>query len=260
MNIDRCFLLGWSLLFAAAGASAQAPTPVVTLPVHSPAVDASSENSRLRQMESIYQQQLRSLHIPLLGKYLTTLQRLAAQALAPLPYQQEIERVQAIISGGGVVDLNAAVQSLRAPAEMPMPTPMPPPKKLKALIALTPALARSISPLPASSASPGAAGVGEIDWRIELLPAGTYEFVMHYSYLDPQEPLACELQFAGQKINFTLDVADSTSKGAFRLLRIGQITLDQEVKGENLRLLAGTKETKILRLRELVITRGKPNP
>lgn len=266
MNNVRRFLLG-TLLAALAGASfssasAQAPTPAA-LPVSSPAVDASGENSRLRQMESIYQQQLRTRHIPLLGKYLTSLQRMAAATTAAdaKPYQQEIERIQSIISGGGVVDLTAAVQSLKVPAEMPVPTPMPMPKKgQRAPIALTPALARSISPLPVGSASPEAAAIGEIEWRIESLPAGTHELVMQYACPSIAQPLTGEVEFAGQKIPITLDSAKATTNAAtYRILRLGQMTLSAEARGEILRLRIGAKDSNALLIRQVVIARAKPS-
>jgi hypothetical protein len=263
VNFSKLILLGWSVLLLLT-ASSLAQTPgTVTLPVHSAAVDASSENSRLRQMESIYQQQLRTRHIPLLGKYLTTLQRLAATtttATDAKPYQQEIERIQSIISGGGVVDLSAAVQSLRIPAEMPVPTPMPMPRRgPRTPISLTPALARSISPLPVGSASPEAAAIGEIEWRIESLGAGTHELVMQYACPNITTPLKGEVEFAGQKIAVTLDAAKATAKATtYRILRLGQITLSTEAKGEILHLRFGAKESNTLLIRQMVIARAKP--
>jgi len=259
MTALRCFLLG--MCVAAAPSAVAQTAPPITLPVHSPAVDASAEGSRLRQTESIYQQQLRSRHIPLLGSYVTTLQRLAASAPDPLPYQQEIERIQAIISGGGVVDLAAAAQSLRQTEQMPMPTPMPPPRRVqRALIALTPLLARSISPLPSGSASPAAAAIGEIEWRIETLPPGTYDLVLQYAIPAAGTSIRGELEFAGQKLKIELDATNATPRGTFPLLRLGQITLEREARGETLTVRAGAKDSPALLIRELVIARARANP
>jgi hypothetical protein len=257
------FLLGWHclILACAPSAKAQSTSTPAAFPISSPAVAASAEGSRLRQMEAIYQQQLRARHIPLLGNYLTLLQRLAAQAADPEPYKQEMQRIQDIVSSGAVVDLTAAVQALRAPAEMPMPAPPPPPRKVqRALIALTPSLARSISPLPSTSASPAAAAIGEIEWRIESLPAGSYELVLQYSLPAAQDPVTVEVEYAGQRLKMDLSGENAAAKGTFPLLRLGQLNLEREERGEILRLRAGAKDSASMLLRELVITRARANP
>jgi hypothetical protein len=238
--------------------SAVAQTPTAAPPVHSPAVSASSESSRLRQMEAIYQQQLRSRHIPLLGAYATTLQKQAAIAADPVPYQKEIERVQSIISGGGVIDLAAAVQSLRSPADMPMPAPLPPPKRQeKIMVTLTPSLARRISPLPAGSASPRSAAVGEIEWRLETLPPGTYDVVLQYSLPAATEAVAGDIALGPYKLDFKLTADQGTPKSSFRLLRLGQFKLDQETRAQILLLRAGTAESQSLLVREVVLSKAK---
>lgn len=231
----------------------------VALPVNSPPVAASGENSRLRQMETIYQLQLRAKHIPLLSNYITELQTLAGQAPDPQPYQKEIERIQGIISRGGVVDLAAAVQSLKTPADTPITPPMPAPMRTgRAFIALTPALARSISPTPDGSASPEAAAIGEIEWRIETLPAGTYDIVLNYACTSLEEPMKVALSLGREQVDTVLDKSNITpSETTFGLVRLGQITLDTELRGETLRLKAGEKESKGLLLRQLVITRTR---
>ncbi|TDU63110.1 hypothetical protein EI77_04532 [Prosthecobacter fusiformis] len=229
----------------------------VALPVNSAPVAASAENSRLRQMETIYQLQLRAKHVPLLSKYITDLQKLAAQAKDPAPYQLEITRIQGIISSGGVVDLSAAVQSLKTPAEMPV-TPPPPvvPRIGRAFIALTPALARSITPTPDGSASPEAAAIGEIDWRIEALPAGSYDIVLNYACPALTKPMPLRVTLGGQRLEATLDESKTTpGANTYGLLRLGQITLHADTLGDTLRLSAGDKDSNELLLRQLVITR-----
>jgi len=248
-----------SLLFSLALILPVTVLAQVTLPVNSAPVAASAENSRLRQTETIYQQQLRAKHLLLLSKYITDLQKLSSQAANPEPYQKEIQRIQGIISSGGVVDLSAAVQSLKTPAEMPVQQPMPmPARNSGAFIALTPALARSISPTPDSSASPEAAAIGEIDWRIESLPAGTYDMVLNYACPTLSQAMQIQVSLAGQRVETTLDsqktTPDSTTYG---LLRLGQITLTTEARGDTLKLSAGTKGSSELLLRQLVIARAR---
>ncbi len=251
--------IAFLLLVISTSSWAQTPAPATVLPVHSAPVDSSAEDSRLRQMESIYQQQLRARHIPLLGLYLTDLQAHAAKASDPAPFRAEIDRVQAIISGGGVVDLSAAVQTLQASTEIPVPTPMPMPRKSsQGLVMLTADLARSISPLPAGSASPNAAAVGQIEWLIETLPAGSYEMVLQYACPDLAGPLSLSVEYGGQKLEAALDKDKGTQNArTFRILRLGQMTLAAETKGQILRLTAGTKDGSALLLRSLVITRAK---
>jgi len=142
---------------------------------------------------------------------------------------------------------------------MPVPQPMPMPGRIaRTLIALTPPLARSILPLPAGSSSPDAAAVGEIEWRIESLPAGSYEMVIQYACPALTRPLPVRVEFAGQKIEVALDVAKTTKDATtYRLLRLGQITLATEARGETLRLSADTRESTALLVRQFVIARAK---
>jgi hypothetical protein len=234
----------------------------VALPVNPPPVAASAENSRLRQTETIYQLQLRTKHIPILSQYITDLQKLASQSADPTPYQKEIARIQNIISIGGVVDLAAAVQTLKTPAEMPVTQPPPMPVRVsRAVLSLTPALANRISPTPATSAAPEAAAIGEMEWRIETLPAGTYDIVLSYACPKLEQPLTVELTLNGTSLKTTFNNSHITPDAtAYRLLRLGRITLTTETRGEILRIQAGLPSTQILYLRHLLITRVQPSP
>ena len=229
------------------------------LPMTSQAVEASGPDSRLRQLESIYQQQLRTRHIPLLGKYLTDLQQNARAADTPA-LQAEIQRVQAIISAGGVVDLRAASRELNPSTTSPVPAPlMPDPERSKrAMITLTPSLAQSIQPVPEGSASPVSATIGQLTWRIDSLPAGTYDLVLHYASFTPDADVPVTLELAGQKLTETLDAKKATKDNkTFRLLRLGQITLEKDVSGSPLVLTAGSADKPALIVRNLVIARAK---
>lgn len=244
-------------LAAPSPVAAQAPSPA--LPVHSAPVAASAEASRLRQMETIYQSQLRNKHIPQIGNYITELQRLAAQSPDPAPYRAEIERMQGILANGGVLDLSLTSHMLRAPADVPAPAPPPMPEMPKSgqgVMALTPALARSISPTPDSSSSPEAARAGEIEWRVEHLPAGTYDLVL--SYACPELPAEPEIKvtLAGQRLSYVLEKNRLTrDANSYRLLRLGQIHLTTPARGESVKLTAGSATSPSLYLRQLLITR-----
>lgn len=258
----RSIPFAWHLcaFLLAAPLAAQVPVPPPVLPVHSAPVAASAEASRLRQMETIYQLQLRNKHVPQIGTYITELQKLAAQAADPAPYLAEIQRMQATLANGGVLDLALASQMLRAPAEVPAVSPPPPmpamPRGGQGVMTLTPALAHHITPTPDSSAAPEAAGVGEIEWKVEYLPAGTYEVVL--SYACPELPADPEIRvlMAGERLSFALEKSRLTqSATTYRLLRLGQIHLAKPAQGESVKLTAGSTTRPSLYLRQLLITR-----
>lgn len=237
-----------------AGAAAQTP------PLTSTPVAASAEDSRLRQMETIYQQQLRALHVPLVANYVTELQRLAATAPDPAPYQREITRIQSILASGGVIELTAAARALKAPAEPPPEPGAPPvPRLRRGTLALTPALAASIQPRPDTSASPEAAAIGEIEWRIESLPPGHYEVLLHYACPALTAPLALECSVAELRLAASLGPEGATRDATtYSILRLGRLSLPRELRGETLRLRAGADNaTAQLLVKQLILTPSK---
>ncbi len=218
---------------------------------------AAPPPSRLQQMESIYQKELSSRHIPLLGKYLTELQKLAATATDKTAYQSEIVRIQQVISAGGVLDLIAVqMQNGSTPMPTPMPAPVPIERK-QALIALSPALAQSLTPTTPPNAA--TAAIGQAEWRIELIAAGTYDVLLHYACTDLTEPLKVSVEFNGQTIAKELE-SDRVTKDAqtFRILRLGSLTLTADHRGETLHLTAGDKNSAKLILKNLLITKPRP--
>lgn len=219
--------------------------------------------TRLQQMESIYQKELSARHIPLLGKYLVELQRQAATATDKAAYDAEISRIQQIISAGGVLDLIAMQQSQSGAT--PTPAPMPPPvpiERKQALIALAPALAQTVSPAPPPDAQ--TAPVGEAEWRIELIAAGTYDILLHYACPELADPVKVRVEFSGQVLEKELDAARVTKDAqTFRIMRLGSLVLTGDQRGETLRLSAGDKSSPKIILKSLLITRPRapaPNP
>jgi len=237
----------------------QAQTTTV-LPVKSPAVAESAADSRLRQMETIYQQQLRTRHIPVLGQYLTDLQKQAAKTSDPSALKAEIQNVQAIISGGAVMDLTAVAQELNPTQKLTAANPPPPEKMKRGPITLTPAFAQRIQPTPEGSASPEAAAIGIIEWRIDSLPPGSYEFVLQYACPTLDSELTVTAEFAGQKITQKMPPNRATKDATnYRLLRLGMIQLTKDATGETLRLMAGSDQSKALLIKSFVIAKAKPN-
>lgn len=225
-------------------------------------VTPSTTDSKFQQMEAIYQQQLRSRHIPILGDYLTELKKQVARASDPAPYNAEIERIQGIISAGGIVNLTEIVQALH-PETAPQPRPsMPESGKLKrAVTTLTPGFAQSILPVPEGSASPIAAEIGQMIWRLDHLPAGAYDFVLQYASLDAGQKVSLSLELGDQKITNELAARHATKDAkTFRLMRLGQLTLGETKSGTTLTLTANTTLKPSLIVKSLVISPVKRSP
>ena len=255
MNLNRRFISIAARRLAFAGLTFLASSAMSQT---SPAIEASSADSKLRQMETIYQQQLRARHIPVLGRYLTELQKQAATATDPKLYTAEIQRVQAMISAGGVLNLNSVMRELN-PETAPAASAPAAIRLARAVTTLTPAFARSIQPVPEGSASPDAAAIGQIEWRIETLPAGTYDLVIQYACPTAKSDLLIEATFAGKKISKNLDPSKATKDiTSYRLLRLGQMTLDKTTSGETLKLTAGVAGSSSFFVRNFVIAQTKP--
>lgn len=246
----RRLLVLAAVLLPGRHAPAQQPAP--------PTVAAPPSSARLQQMETIYQKELSARHIPLLGKYLLELQRQAAAATDKSPYTAEIARIQQIISAGGVLDLIATQQAQSGTMPMPAASPIPVPVEQKqALIALSPALAQEITPLPPADAQ--TVTVGEIEWRIEFIAAGTYDILLHYACPELAEPLKVVVECNGQTLEKELSPERVTKDAqSFRILRLGSLTLTSDLRGETLRLRAGDKASPKLIVKSLLITRPRP--
>ncbi len=222
------------------GASAQTAQPAVA--------------SRLKQMEEIYQKELSMRHIPLLGKYLLELQRLAATATDKQPYLEEISRIQQIIKLGGVVDLIAAQQSPTGTA--PLPTPMPAPttaERRQGTISLP--LLRATSTSPASAVKATTTPLSAATWKIEHLAAGTYDIVLHYSAPSLAQPLHLQINFGGQVIEKYIGAERATKDAStFRFFRLGSLTLTSDQRDGTLRLDIASKSPPQFILKNVLIT------
>jgi hypothetical protein len=209
----------------------------------------------LEQMEAIYQRELSTRHIPLISQYLIFLQKGAVSTTANASYLAEIARVQELLKRGGVIDLAAA----RAPQPaMPMPMPMPeapakPKEAEQAVIALSPALSKGSVSVEAT------AKIGEMEWRVEFMAAGSYELHLEYACPVLSAPLKLMADLAGQQIEMELPVEKITKDAeTFRVLRLGRVTLPADLRGRDLRITAGDKSSSSLILRHLFITPAKP--
>lgn len=205
----------------------------------------------LEQMEAIYQRELSTRHIPLISQYLIGLQKGAVTTTANAPYLAEIARVQELLKRGGVIDLAAA----RAPQPaMPMPeAPAKPQEAEQAVIALSPALSKGSVSVEAT------AKIGEMEWRVEFMAAGSYELHLEYACPILSAPLKLVADLAGQQIETELPVEKITKDAeTFRVLRLGRVTLQADLRARDLRITAGDKSSSSLTLRHLFITPAKP--
>ena len=207
----------------------------------------------LEQMEAIYQRELSTRHIPLISQYLIGLQKGAVSTTDTAPYLAEIARVQELLKRGGVIDLAAA----RAPQPaMPMPMPEAPAKPkeaAQAVIALSPALSKgSVSVEPTAK-------IGEMEWRVEFMAAGSYELHLEYACPVLSAPLKLVADLAGQQIEAELPMEKVTKDAqTFRVLRLGRVTLPGDLRARDLRITAGDKSSSSLILRHIYITLAKP--
>lgn len=231
--IRACFIV----LFAIATSQAQTTAPAT-----------------LEQMETIYQRELSMRHIPLISQYLIGLQKAAASATDKAPYLAEIARVQELLKRGGVIDLATARAQPAAGGAMPMPESPPKPKEAaQAVIALSPALSKgSVSVEPTAK-------IGEMEWRVEFMAAGSYELHLEYACPVLSAPLKIAVDLAGQQIETELPMEKVTKDAqTYRVLRLGRVTLPGDLRARDLRITAGDKSSSSLILRHLFITPAKP--
>lgn len=218
----------------------------------------TSAPTKLEEIETKYQLQLRLRHMRLISHYLLEMQNAARIEPEPAPYLAEVARLQELIKQGGVIDLVEARAPQAAGAAMPMPMPMPvaPPKPkeaMQAVIALSPALSKgSVSPEPTAK-------IGEMEWRVVFMAAGTYDLHLEYACPLLSKPLKIVVDLAGQKTEAELPLESATKDAQiFRVMRLGRVTLPADLRGRDLRITAGDKPASSLILRHLFITPAKP--
>jgi hypothetical protein len=226
------------------------------LGMSSPALVAQSATpATLDQMEAIYQRELSTRHIPLISRYLIDLQsHTAAPSADSAAWQTEIVRVQQLLKAGGVINLATARSAIDNTAmPMPMPAPLaadaPPP-----ILTLTPANAAD----PKSAATP----VADIQWPIRFIAAGSYDIHLQYACPDLKDArLPLQIELDGRVVQSALDPALTTPDAeSFRLVKLGQITLPDDVYAKNLRLICGDGLSPALHLKQIFVTPSKSPP
>lgn len=183
--------------------------------------------SRLQAMEAIYQKNLKAAQAPLLKEYLADLNALLLRApAADAPaINAEIARVNKMIANG-VIEFSAAKPSA-PPTKVGRPLP-----SSGVVFSLDPNEAEP--PQPADGVVP----IGSASWTLSLLPAGTYEIIAQYVCTTlPTGTAKLKLDYHGNSFVRELKATHLTSKdGTYRVMRLGQITLTEDVKLEKVTL------------------------
>ena len=230
---------------------------------------ATAQGPGFEDLEDIFREQLKARHIPLLGSYLSMLQSLAADAVDPAPYQEEIRRVQGWIEAGGVVNLLMARNALGTEDKMAEPEPEPVSRRIGKLgplgerwIVLTPDLARDIEPDSDAEGLSNVEGleVHSVEWRIEYLPEGQYEVVLRYASVDDRD-LATPVRviFAGQRLDDEVPpVKRDKSDQTMRLAGLGRLQVIAPLEGEVLTFHVLGGEDARIRLKEIIIAPQSP--
>ena len=256
-------LLG-PLILATAGFSQNTPTPGAA--ASSPAAVDTSPAARLREYEATYQAGLRKIQTPLLNDYVLKLQQLLATATASeqTAITTEIERVKRILASGAVIDLRSASQP-QAASPTPTPPPGGPPSNgngkgpfpgtrplLGAVLILKPDTAKG----PAVLGS--ALSIGKAQWTLEHLDAGHYDVSVVISIPAFTGKASVVASLDGDVARADLsETKASSSPDQFRLLRLGKMKFDEDVKDKDLTLTLESTDLSGVQVRQVIISRPR---
>lgn len=242
-----------SLLWAGS-LCAQSPAPAVPGAATSPA--PAPIQSRLETLDATYKANLRRLHAPVLQDYVRELELLRQQLAArgrladAKSVETEIEATKQLILAGGVMSYASLQQQTSAPGgDTPTPPPdsAPPRPGPGTTPPEQPPLGRSLVLQPSTARLPGTAAVptaktvspGVVEWTVPSLPAGVYDLSMVFAAATLEKDVELHVAFAGREVKDTLRADRATgSTEAFRILRLGRLTLDRDVTNELLQLRA----------------------
>lgn len=251
-------LISWpSLAPAQSPAAASAPT----------ASASPTLQSRLDTLDATYKANLRRLHAPVLQDYLRQLevlrQTLAARARLSdaKAVEKEIDQVKQLISSGSAMPYTALLPPPAAgsaaavaangssPPAMPGPAappgPGPGPGGKRAGLVLQANLAR-VQGVPADPTAK-TLSLGVAEWSVPHLPAGSYDLNLVFAAAKLDGDVEIRAFFAGNDLSATLNADRATgSDQAFRIFRVGHITLTQDATNELLQLRSSLPLGKML--------------
>jgi hypothetical protein len=107
-------------------------------------------------------------------------------------------------------------------------------------------------------AKTGALPIGNAEWRIFKLPAGTYEVLLVFATESLALPEQLVLNIGGHEFHAVIPVDRATgSPSTFRLLRLCEVTLDTEVNGGTLSIASATPDKPLVWLKKLIFVPPK---
>jgi hypothetical protein len=218
--------------------------------------------SRIDQLEATYQSNLRALDAPILQEYLRQLDFLKSQFVArnrtddAKQVDAEITLVKSIASTTGILpftELEGAIAAAESNAPKPAAAPArSAPSPLPTLLAAEAFKGAGID------AKTGALPIGNAEWRIFKLPAGTYDVLLVFATESLALPEQITLNIGGHEFHAVIPVDRATgSPGTFRLLRLCEVTLDAEVNGGTLSLASATTDKPLVWLKKLIFAAPK---
>lgn len=223
----------------------------------------TSPEARLQALENTYAANLRVLHGPVLQDYLRDLEILKNQLVAQgnkadaTAVDTEIAAVRKAASTNGVFPLASLLPAPSTPAGQALAPEAASTKKPSSRKS-GPMLTLQASDALGSTTAPGAAAsLGELGWSVQSLAAGTYEVAMVYACPALDAPEEVTVSIAGVQQSHKVVPNRATGSGKnFRILRIGTITLDQDIGASTLTLRTSSP-TPHLYIRSVILSRPK---
>ncbi len=229
--------------------------------------DTKADALRLQALETTYQTNLRKFHGPIITDYLRDLDQLKQRLTVKdrlaeaKQVEAEITRVKLLVSTTGILEL------------VPPKKEPPPPEIAAADKARKPRPLQNAIVLPAEDAklasgqgtaivkdSPSKAILlGSATWKVPTVVAGIYDLVAVYSCAKLVPPRSVTVRYAGNEVKKLLTMNQITAtEDTFRILRIGQITLEKDVTDETLTIELDQPDKPILWVRSLALAKPKP--
>jgi hypothetical protein len=217
--------------------------------------------SRLDQLEATYESNLRALDAPIFQDYLRQLDFLKSQLVArnraddAKQVDAEITRVKSIASTTGIFPITGLEGSI-APPDTTARKPVVLAKN--AASPLPTMLAAEAFKGAGIDAKTGALPIGNAEWRIFKLPAGTYDVLLVFATESLALPEQLTLNISGHEFHAVIPVDRATgSSSTFRLLRLCEVTLDTEVNGGTLSISSSTPDKPLVWLKKLIFAAPK---
>jgi hypothetical protein len=223
--------------------------------------------TRLEQLESTYQSNLRTLHAPVLQDYLRQLELLkskyaSSSRAADLKHvETEIARVKAIVNTTGVMPYTELEAELVVPVAPGAPAPKPAPPPAQNSSPLPTLLAASALKSAEIDGQTGAIPLGSAEWRLFKLPTGTYDVLLIFASEALSQPQHVTLNIGGRE--FKSEIAPARATGSvttFRLLKLCQVKVDSEISGGTLSLTAASQGKPLLWVKKVMFTTPKKGP